>query len=113
MNALTEILLVVCIVLPYSILFYKKISLSIRLIFASIFELFCLLTLILLVQVGHLNFLVGTVFLYNMIVWISILANILVILSIWILKKCGRSNMKNKGSYSVMGKMYCTSARVC
>lgn len=87
MNGLTAILVVVCAALPYSILFYKKISMSIRLVFASISEMLILLLLMLLMQVQHLNFLIGATFLYNMIVWVSILLNILTILIIWILKK--------------------------
>ena len=87
MKVLTAIFLIAWIVLPYLVLFYKKVSVSIRLLFASMFEILCLLILIIVTQWGQLDFLTGTVFFYNMVVWSSVLVNVFVILIIWVLKK--------------------------
>lgn len=93
-KVLIAVFLMVWIALPYLILFYKKVSVSIRLLFASMFEILCLLILIIATHWGGLDFLTGTVFFYNMIVWSSVLINVFVILVIWILKKVRKYDAK-------------------
>ena len=74
------------ILFPYSLLFYKKVSVQIRLLFVSLFQVFILFTGVMLVSGLKIDLLIWHVYFYNIFVWLSITINIFIILVIWITK---------------------------
>jgi hypothetical protein len=71
---------------PYSLLFYKKMSLRIRLLFISMFEIFILCMLLIAIFLGAEK-LIGTTYLYNIFVWLSVLLNLILIFLSWLFEK--------------------------
>jgi len=86
MKILLSIFFLFLIFAPYSLLFYKKVSVQIRLLFASLFELFILLMGAILVYGLKIDPLIGDMYFYQALIWLIILTNILIILVIWITK---------------------------
>jgi len=74
------------ILFPYSLLFYKKVSVQIRLLFVSLFEVVILFTGVMLVSGLKIDLLIWHMYFYNIFVWLSIPINIFIILVIWITK---------------------------
>ncbi|HEX3934354.1 MAG TPA: hypothetical protein VHW43_06715, partial [Puia sp.] len=64
----------------------KKVSVQIRLLFVSIFELFFLFAGAMVVTGLKIDLLIADIYFYNILVWLSILINIFLILVIWITK---------------------------
>ncbi|CAN5637549.1 hypothetical protein BH11BAC5_BH11BAC5_01920 [soil metagenome] len=71
--------------LPYATLFYKKISISIRLLFACLFEIIIFYLLFLILYAVNSLDIVG--YFYEMFFIIPILLNLFLILFIWVDKK--------------------------
>lgn len=88
-------LVVLVLIAPYLLLFYKKESIRIRLLFISMIEISILCLLITIDYIGNLitrdfsgnETLVGAIFFYNSFVWISVFVNFILILFSWLLKK--------------------------
>lgn len=86
MKIILSIFFYFLILLPYSALLYKKVSVQIRLLFVSIFELFFLFAGVMIVNGLKIDLLIADMYFYNIFVWLSILINIFLILVIWITK---------------------------
>lgn len=59
---------------------------QIRLLFVSLFELFILFMGVIIVYGLKIDLLIGDMYFYQTLVWVSILINIFIILVIWITK---------------------------
>jgi hypothetical protein len=86
MKILPSIFFYFLILFPYPLLFYKKVSVQIRLLFVSLFELFILFMGVIIVYGLKIDLLIGDMYFYQTLVWVSILINIFIILVIWITK---------------------------
>lgn len=83
---------VLVLISPYLLLFYKKENIRIRLLFVSMIEIFFLCALITIDFLGH-GVLTGAVFFYNSYVWMSVLLNFILIFFSWVFKKTIRSKI--------------------
>ncbi len=77
----------ILIFLPYFILVYQKISIPIRLLFISLFEIFSLVMFITVTTLFKLDTLSKEIFFYALAVPMSIFINVFIILAIWIVRK--------------------------
>jgi hypothetical protein len=80
---------------PYSLLFYKKIGVRVRLLFISMIEIFVLCTMITIVYFAN-GFLTDTTYSYNLFVWLSVLLNLILILFSWLFERIKRVTNKPK-----------------
>ena len=71
---------------PYLLLFYKKVGIRIRLLFISLIELFILCTLITLVFFG-VETLIYAFYDYSIFAWLGVLLNLTIIFLSWIFQK--------------------------
>jgi hypothetical protein len=82
-----KLILVILILLgPYLLLFYKNAGIRIRLLFVCLIQVFILCTMMTIDFFGN-GVLIYTIFFYNQFVWISIFINVLIIFLSWILTK--------------------------
>lgn len=89
-SQLTYLLITFLFIGPYLLLFYKKESLSIRLLFISMMEIFILCFLITIVFVLD-GTIADIVWVYNSFVWLTVFINLLTIIVLWIFKKIRRA----------------------
>jgi len=80
------ILLVLLCACPYLILLYKKENLQIRLLFSSLFSLLLYVLLACLISLRNYNILFGIYFWYSLLMWSSIIINILIIIVLTLVK---------------------------
>lgn len=85
-DKLSLFLVLLLITGPYSLLFYKKMSLRIRLLFISMFEIFILCLLVIAIFLG-VEKLIETTYSYNLFVWLSVLRNLMIIFLSWLFEK--------------------------
>jgi hypothetical protein len=87
MKIILSILYILLVLLPYSVCFYEKMSIQIRLLFVSLFEIFFLVIASTIVLSAKIDSQIASMFFYNMAVCLSVLFNLFLILIIWIIKK--------------------------
>jgi hypothetical protein len=80
------LLVILVLIVPYLLLFYKKRSLGIRLLYVSICEILILCALLIIDFIGK-GILVEAIFFYNQFVWISILLNFSIIILSWLFRR--------------------------
>lgn len=78
---------------PYLLLLKKNTSLSIKLVFVSMIEMLILAVLTTILYFTDNSSLSGNIFSFSIFVELIVIANVLVVLSIWIFKK---TNICNK-----------------
>jgi hypothetical protein len=93
-NEFALLLVILILIFPYSILFYKKINLRIRLLFISMAEI-SILCILLTIDFLYNGFLTSEIFFYGQYVWITVFINIIFILLNWIFEKIQKSNKKS------------------
>jgi hypothetical protein len=84
-DELKLLLFILFLIWPYSLLFYKKISLRIRLLFISLIEILALCALSIIVDYGNGSFL-DIVYSYELWACVSVILNIIVIFLSWLFK---------------------------
>ena len=87
MNELIFGLFLLLLIGPYLLLFKKNINLSTKLVFISMIEMLILALLMTILYFTDNDSLSGNLFSFSIFVELIVIANILVILSIWIIKK--------------------------
>jgi hypothetical protein len=90
---LSLLLVVLVLIGPYLLLFYKKVGLRKRLLFISIGEIVILCGLLIIDFFGN-GILVESIFFYNQFVWGSIFLNCTVIFLSWVFNKKRINNPK-------------------
>jgi hypothetical protein len=79
--------IVIIIALPYILILRRSLNLTVRLLFISCIHVFLFFFAFLLsIFIGHCSSSLSTTYVFNMIVWSAILANLLVVLFIAIKK---------------------------
>jgi hypothetical protein len=79
------LLVILVLIGPYLLLFYKKRGLRIRLLYVSICDILILCVLLIIDFLGK-GILAETIFFYNQFVWINILLNLSIIFLSWLFR---------------------------
>jgi hypothetical protein len=87
MDSVFGVLFCILFILPYGLLFYKKLSLWIRLLFISLFEIVGMVFSIVFVHSINAKGLIGAVFIYDIAVWTAVSINVILIFLLWISTK--------------------------
>jgi hypothetical protein len=80
-------LVIIIVLIPYLILLYKKISLTAKLFLITIIEINILIWLLAITFFSEFDNLIGILFIYNIIIWLSVLFNLFCVVLIWNCKK--------------------------
>jgi len=89
------LLVIVLVAGPYLLLFYRKISIGIRLTFISMIEMFILCIMITIDYFSD-GFLLDLSYPYSLFVTAAVALNVILIFVIWMIKKINRSFNKTK-----------------
>ena len=85
-SEISLVLLILVLIAPYLLLFYKKVGLRIRLLFASMGAISILCTLIAIDFFSN-GVLSEMIFFYSQFVWVSVFLNFVLIFLSWLIKK--------------------------
>ena len=86
MKILTSLLFYLAALLPYSTLWYKKVSILKRLLFASLFQIVIFYILFFILSVTDNSAIIWDAYFYEMLFFILLIFNFILILFTWIIK---------------------------
>jgi hypothetical protein len=87
MSSFAVILFCTLLLLPYTLIFYKKYSIRIRLVFISIIEILLLVYSLIFAHFAELDSMLAFMFAYNIVVWITVAVNVILIIISWAFMK--------------------------
>lgn len=82
--------LIICFCLPYLLLLYEGVSVWVRLLFISLFEILGVIFLVIISRLCKTSDLLYTLFFFNMIIVFSVILKIALITIVWLVKKASK-----------------------